>query len=290
MIVDIILSGLPIGCIYAFVALGFSLIFSSVRLLHLAQGELIMVGAYAGLLFSTVYQFPTAPLLLAACLSVAILAVIIERVIYRPIMYSHASNRIICTLAVGIILRNLIPVLGGTRPQNLPPAILGGEPLMLGARAIVPAYYWTIIISCLVMVALTALLLKTKVGLAIRATAYNRKISDLMGINTGSMLSLSFFIGGALAGIGGILAGKILFINPGMGFGVGIKGFIAAVLGGWGSLPGAVVGGLGLGLIENWVAGFISSGYKDAITFLVLVFFLIFRPQGIFGHKDQVRS
>ena len=290
MIVDIILSGLPIGCIYAFVALGFSLIYSSVRLLHLAQGEFIMIGAYTALLFATVYNFSTVPLLVASCLTVAVLAVIIERFIYRPIMHSHPSNRIICTLAVGIILRNAIPVLGGHRPESLPFSILGGEPLMLGTRAIMPAYYWTIVISVVVMAVLTFLLLKTKIGLAIRATAYNRKLSDLMGINTGFMLSLSFFIGGALAGIGGVIAGKILFLNPGMGFGVGIKGFIAAVLGGWGSLPGAVVGGLGLGLIENWVAGFISSGYKDAITFLVLVFFLIFRPQGIFGRKEQVRS
>src|SRR5512141_3051179 len=129
MIGDIILSGLPIGCIYAFVALGFSLIYSSVRLLHLAQGEFIMIGAYVGLLFATVYQFSTVPLLLAACVSVAVLAVIVERLIYRPIMNSHASNRIICTLAIGIILRPPIPVLGGNRPQHLPPAILGGEPI-----------------------------------------------------------------------------------------------------------------------------------------------------------------
>jgi branched-chain amino acid transport system permease protein len=290
MIGDIILAGLPIGCIYAFVALGFSLIYSAVRLLHLAQGDFIMVGAYIGLLFASAYHFPTIPVLLLALVGVAIMAVIIERLAYRPILHSHASNRIICTLAVGIVLKNVVQVLGGTRPQNFPDWILGGAPLILGSRAIGPVYYWTIIISAVTMIALSFLLLKTKVGLAIRATAFNRDLSNLMGINTSFMLSLSFFLGGVLAGIGGILAGKILFIVPAMGFGVGIKGFIAAVLGGWGSLPGAVIGGIGLGLVENWVAGFISSGYKDAITFLILVFFLIFRPSGILGSKEQARS
>lgn len=290
MIGDILLAGLPIGCIYAFVALGFSLIYSSVRLLHLAQGDFIMVGAYIGLLFASAYHFSTVPVLLVSLLGMGIVAVFIERFAYRPILHSHPSNRIICTLAVGIILRNVVQVLGGTRPQNFPQWILSGEPLLLGSRAIVPAYYWTIVISAVTMVGLSLLLLKTKVGLAIRATAYNRNLSNLMGVNTSFMLSLSFFLGGLLAGIGGILAGKILFIVPGMGFGVGIKGFIAAVLGGWGSLPGAVIGGIGLGLVENWVAGFISSGYKDAITFLILVFFLIFRPSGILGTKEQVRS
>jgi len=290
MIGNIILSGIPIGCIYAFVALGFSLIYSSVRLLHLAQGYLIMIGAYTGLLITSFYHIPTVPLLLSALFIVAILASLIERFIYRPIMYSHPSNRIICTLAVGIILRNIITASGSNRPENLPEWVLSGEPLVLGTRLIAPAYYWTIVISAVVMIFLTLFLMRTKVGLAIRATAFNRRLSDLMGINTSFMLTFSFFIGGALAGIGGILAGKVLFLNPGMGFGIGIKGFVGAVIGGWGSLPGAVLGGLVLGLIENWVAGFISSGYKDAITFVILVFFLIFRPQGFLGQKDEARS
>ena len=286
MFLDIILAGLPIGCIYAFVALGFSLIYSAVRLLHLAQGELIMVGAYIGLWFSSKYGFTTIPSFVMAILIVSGVAVLIERLAYRRIISAHPSNRIICTLAVGIILKNLMQVLTTSRPQSLPARILSGQPLVLGSLAIPPTYYLTIIISAVTMAGLSLFLLKTKTGLAIRATAYKRDLSDLMGINTGITLSLSFFIGGALAGIGGILAGKILFIQPTMGFTIAIKGFIAAVLGGWGSLPGAVLGGLLFGLIETCSAGLISSDYKDAITFLLLVFILIFRPRGLLGSDE----
>lgn len=284
-----LLAGLSVGCIYALVALGYSLIFASIRLLHFAQGDLLMVGGFFALTMVLTFKLGLYTGILAVMLIVAVLGFIIERFAYRPIPQHMIAARIMATLGIGLILRNLTILIWGPQPRGLPPAVFRGPPIQLPGMIIPSSYYLIVIISVALMILLTLFLGKTRMGLAMRTTAHDQSLAELMGIQTSRIMSLSFMIGSALAGAAGMLVAPITFISFNIGFSLGIKGFAAAVLGGFGNIPGAMIGGIVLGLLETFGGAFISSGYKDSVSFLVLILVLILRPRGIMG-KVQVEK
>jgi len=284
MIFDQIISGLSIGCIYALVAIGYSLIFASISLLHLAQGSLLTISGVIGLLLMTRLKVPFAGLVPLVAVILASMGFLLERFVYRNVKGSPTVG-VISTLGVNITIPNLIIILWGSEAYPFPKSVLGGSPLNLLGHSIQPVYYWIFIVVTIVVIILSVSLKRTYLGLAIRATAYNPNLASLMGMNTSITHSLSFAIGSALAGIAGLLAGKILFISYDMGSMIGIKGFVAAVIGGFGNLPGALLGGLILGVLETIGGGIISSTYKDSISFVIMIIMMIFLPSGLLGEK-----
>jgi branched-chain amino acid transport system permease protein len=285
-----LLAGLSVGCIYALVALGYSLIFASIRLLHFAQGDLLMIGGFFALTMVLTFKLGLYTGIIAVMIIAGVLGFLIERFAYRPIPQRMIAARIMSTLGIGLILRNMTILIWGPQPRGLPPAVFSGPPIHLPGMTVPPAYYLILIISVAIMILLTLFLGKTKLGLAMRTTAHDQSLAELMGIETSRVMSLSFMIGAAIAAAAGMLVAPITFISQGMGFRLGIKGFAAAVLGGFGNIPGSMIGGIVLGLLETIGGSFISSGYKDCIAFVVLILVLIFKPAGIMGkfHVEKV--
>jgi branched-chain amino acid transport system permease protein len=285
-----LLAGLSVGCIYALVALGYSLIFASIRLLHFAQGDLLMIGGFFALTMVLTFKLGLYTGIIAVMMIAGVLGFLIERFAYRPIPQRMIAARIMSTLGIGLILRNMTILIWGPQPRGLPPAVFSGPPIHLPGMTVPPAYYLILIISVAIMILLTLFLGKTKLGLAMRTTAHDQSLAELMGIETSRVMSLSFMIGAAIAAAAGMLVAPITFISQGMGFRLGIKGFAAAVLGGFGNIPGSMIGGIVLGLLETIGGSFISSGYKDCIAFVVLILVLIFKPAGIMGkfHVEKV--
>ena len=278
-----LLAGLSVGCIYALVALGYSLIFASIRLLHFAQGDLLMIGGFFALTMVLTFKLGLYTGIIAVMIIAGALGFLIERFAYRPIPQRMIAARIMSTLGIGLILRNMTILIWGPQPRGLPPVVFSGPPIHLPGMTVPPAYYLILIISVAIMILLTLFLGKTKLGLAMRTTAHDQSLAELMGIETSRVMSLSFMIGAAIAAAAGMLVAPITFVSQGMGFRLGIKGFAAAVLGGFGNIPGSMIGGIILGLLETIGGSFISSGYKDCIAFVVLILVLIFKPAGIMG-------
>ncbi len=286
MLTDLIVSGLVIGAAYSLLALGYSLIFASMRLLHLAQGDFLMLGGFVALSLVTAGVGNVFLAIIGVMAILACLGFLLERFAYKKIPYQLYAPRIIATLGVGMAVRSLASIVWGANAQTLPDNFFKGPVLVLGSMKIQPSYYWTLLIAAIVMVLLAVFLNRTKAGLAIRASAFNSDVAEIMGINASRSRTVSFVIGVALAGCAGILVAPLTFISYDMGVSLGMKGFSAAVLGGLGSIPGGMVGGLLLGLIEVFGATFISTPYKDIIAFLVLILILVFRPAGLFGQNE----
>ncbi len=289
MLFEQIISGLALGCVYGLVALGFSLIYAAFRLPHFAQGDVLMLGAVFGLIATRLIGVQFAPVLLATILSVGLVGILLERLIYRKIINHAIGPKIICTVTVGILLQNLVQVFWGGKPESFPRQGFSAISLEIGGRVFPPVYLFIFIATLIVVIFLWLILLRTKLGLGMRATAYSHELSELMGVNTNTTLLATFGIGAGLAGVGGLLIGQLILVSFSMGIVIGLKGFVAAVLGGFGNIPGALIGGLLLGVIENLGGGFISSGYKDLIAFGIMILVLIVRPAGIFGRRMETK-
>jgi len=287
MILEQLFSGLVLGCIYGLVALGFSLIYSAFQLPHFAQGDLLMLGAVIGLIASRFVGLNFVPVLLITVVGVGGIGILMERLIYRKLSKHAIGPKIICTVTVGILLQNIVLVTWGSRPQSFPDSGFSGFPIVFGDRVFPPVYTFIILVTLILVIILSILLLRTKIGLAMRATAYSHDLAELMGVKTSSTLLITFAIGAGLAGAAGLLIGQLLTISYTMGIAIGQKGFIAAVIGGFGNIPGALLGGLFLGVVENIGAGFVSSGLKDVISFGVLLLVLLVRPSGLFARVKE---
>ncbi len=281
MILAIIINGIAIGCIYGLVALGFSLIFRAMGLLNFAQGEMLTVGALTG--FSMIVSL-NLPYFLGAIIAIVVggmVAVGIERFVYAPIRKKEdvtSPRSIFATIAMLIIIANGAKAIWGSDAYSYPTI---GTVIQLGSMRIASNYLLVIAITALVMVLLNFILYKTKVGLAMRAYADDAATASLMGVLGSKVANATSFLSGALGAIGGVLLAQIYYASYSLG-GFGLKAFAAAILGGLGSVPGAVVGGLILGLFENFVAITISTAYKDAIVFAAFIVLLLFKPSGIF--------
>lgn len=292
--IDLVIIGLSIGMVYALVALGISLIFSGLDIVHFAHGEIYMIGAFIGLMLFRHLGIGYVPTLLLAVVLTGIVGVLIERLFYRRLTragggYTVAGmGMIIAGFGMSIVLQNVAYLIWG--PKALPFPVPYGRPVEIGNLALPMSYVWIIATALILMFVLNLLLKKTMIGLAIRAVAHNKDIAYLSGVNVPLMISLIFGIGCALGAAAGVLIGPINYVQVLMGISVLIKAFAAAVVGGFGSLPGAVLGGLLVGVIESLGAGYISGTYKDTYAFVLLIFVLMVKPSGILGVEAKVKA
>lgn len=293
-VIDLIIIGVSVGMVYALVALGISLIYSGLDIVHFAHGEIYMIGAFIGL---TLYKTIGLPFLLAFALAViltGIVGIVIERLFYRRLTsggggYTVAGmGMVIAGFGMSIVLQNVAFVVWGPKP--LPFNVAFGMPFEIGNLALPMSYIWIIVTALVLMFALNFVLKHTMIGLGIRAVAYNKDIAYLSGVNVPLMISMIFGIACALGGAAGILIAPINYVQVQMGIGILIKAFAAAVVGGFGSLPGAVLGGVLVGVVESLGAAFISGTYKDVYAFVLLVGVMMIKPSGILGIPAKLKA
>lgn len=288
-----IVNGISLGSIYALIALGYTMVYGIVKLINFAHGDLLMVGAYAG--YFILKNFGATPLTLVIAflfsMSIcALFAIIIERFAYRPLRQAPRLNSLITAIAVSLILQNGARVLPfiGPNPRQFPTIPIIN--IAIGNFSISNIQLLVIIFSAVLMVLLTYVINYTKIGKAMRAVSFDLKAASLMGISVNKVISFTFALGAVLAAAGGILyASAYPQIEPTMGTMPGLKAFVAAVLGGIGSVPGAMLGGYILGIAETLTKGFLSSQYADAISFSILIIILLVKPTGLLGKKIRVK-
>jgi branched-chain amino acid transport system permease protein len=273
-------AGLTAGAIYALVALGFSIVYNASHAINFAQGEFVMVGGMAAVSFVAggLPLWAAVPLAVAAA---GIVGVLVERLAIEPAGDAGTTTLIIITIGVALFLRGLAQVLWGKAIHPLP-AFGSSTPIALGGATLVPQSLWVLGGAALAVLALRWFYDRTLFGKAMRATAHNPLAARLMGIPTRGVMRVSFALAAMLGALGGVLTAPITFTSYDVGIMLGLKGFAAAMLGGLGSFGGAVAGGLLLGLVEGLGAGFVSSSYKDAIAFVVILVVLFFLPGGLF--------
>jgi len=288
-----VMNGLSLGSIYALIALGYTMVYGVLRLINFAHGDVYMVGAYTGYYLSRKLKGDEPSLLaallvmLGAMLACALLGIIIERFAYRPVRRASRLTLLITAIGVSLFLENAAQLLFGADPKFFP-SLAPRTDFILGGVRITSEQLTVIGVSVLLMLALRFFILKTRTGKAMRAVSFNQDAAKLMGISTDRIIAITFALGSALAAAAGVLIGmQIPKIDPLMGILYGLKAFVAAVLGGIGNVPGAVVGGLLIGNSEVMVVGYLSSTYRDAIAFAILILVLLLRPQGIFGRVQR---
>jgi branched-chain amino acid transport system permease protein len=290
-----VIFGLTIGVVYGIVALGISLIYSGLDIVHFAHGEVYMFGAFLGLVLSRDVGIPYPMALVGAMILAALLGVFIERVFYRRLTRSGGGytvagmGMIICGFGMSVALMNVAFLIWGADAEPFPVEFVI-PPLEVNDISIPPSYLLTAVVSVFLMGVLNYFLRKTKYGLAIRAVAHNKDIAFLMGINVPMFISLIFGLACALAAAAGVLIGPMQSVQVEMGYLMLMKAFAAAVVGGFGSLPGALLGGVMVGVFENLGAAYISASHKDIYAFLLLILVLMFRPAGLFGVEAKVKA
>lgn len=283
---QVLVNGLIAGAIYALVALGFSLIYSTNRFMHFAHGAVVALGAYLVFLFFSVLKFDFWLAVLATVVLSALMGGLLNELFYKPLRQRKASSAIllIASVVLLIVLESFILLFFGADVKTI-----GFLPIEKGVEIagaiITPLQMVVIAVSVLLFIGLFLFLKKTRLGKALRAVADNPQTAEVFGISSEKMFSYSFLIGSAIAGLAGILVGLEQNLAPTMGTNLVIKGFTGAVIGGVGNVPASVLGSFLLGIVENFGILFLPSGYKDAIAFVILFLFLIVRPQGLLGIK-----
>ncbi len=297
MLFQQLINGLTVGGVYALIALGYTMVYGILELINFAHGEIYMLGAYLGIIFLGLF---TATGLTSLSLPLSLLCAIllstlvcsaygysIEKIAYRPLRNAPRLSPLISAIGMSIFLQNYVMLTQGATDKVFPHLIGSYGFDLLGAR-ITYQQAFIIILSFLVMVSLQLFVMRTRMGKAMRAVAQDKVMASLLGININAVISLTFIIGSGLAAIAGIMVAMYYgLVNYSIGYIAGIKAFTAAVLGGIGSIPGAMFGGIFLGFVESMGAGYISSEYKDAYAFLVLIVVLLIRPAGIFGRSVE---
>lgn len=279
--VQFLLSGVAVGTIYAFSALGFTLIFNASKVINFAQGEFIMLGGMLAVFFTEAgLPLPVAALL--AVLVPTLLGMAIEKVAIKPARNAEVIALIIITIGLSLVIRGLVQISLGKSVHTLP-SFSAAQPLHLLGAVLHPQIPWVLGVTLVVMVGLWLFFHRTLYGKMILATSFNPLAARLMGINTGRVMSASYGMAAGLGALGGLLITPVTMTSYDVGIMLGLKGFVGAVLGGMGNGVGAVVGGLLVGVAEALVAGYISSAYKDAVPFLLIFAILFLRPQGLFG-------
>jgi len=282
-----LLSGLTVGAIYALVALGFSIIYNASHVINFAQGEFVMIGGMATVSLLGA-GLPLAPAALAAVALAALIGLLLARFAVQPARGASVVTLIIITIGASILLRGLASLVWDKRIHALP-AFSGEAPIAVAGATLAPQSLWVIGVAALIVGGLWGFFNRTLTGKAILAVSHNRLAAQLMGISVRRVLLVSFALSAALGALAGILIAPITFTSWDVGVMLGLKGFAAAILGGMGSGPGAVVGGLTLGLLESLGAGYVSSAYKDAIAFIVMLVVLMLMPGGLLGGRAAER-
>lgn len=290
-----LINGLALGSILALIALGYTMVYGILRFINFAHGDLFMLGAFAGFYISpavaAVLPGPSLGsglvVLGLAMLICAVLGVVIERVAYRPLRRRPKLSVLITAIGISLFLENTGQLVFGATPKKFPEIIPVYPVLKFGGLSITSSQLIVLGVTLLLLIALRHIVLKTRMGMAMRALAFNPEAAALMGINTDWIVSFTFGLGSALAAAAGILFAIVYpSIDPLMGIMPGLKAFVAAVLGGIGNLPGAALGGILIGVTETLVAGYLSSTYRDAIAFGILILILLVKPSGLLGKKE----
>lgn len=281
-----LINGLQTGSVYALVALGYSMVYGIIKLLNFAHGDIIMVGAYMVYYAIASFALPPIVAVILAVVVSTLLGVTVEKVAYTPLRSAPRLSLLITAIGVSFLLENGAQLIFGADQKSMDPMVTGS--ISLGGIGISYAAIVTIVVSVIAMVILTIVVNKTKIGKAMRAVSEDMGAAQLMGISLNKTISMTFAIGSALAGIGSVLyLCAYPQASPTMGSMLGIKAFVAAVLGGIGSIPGAMIGGFVIGVLEALVAAAGFSMWKDAAVFLILIIVLVFKPTGILGKKIQ---
>lgn len=277
-----ILNGIQIGSIYALVALGYTMVYGIIKLINFAHGDIIMVGAYVTWYLIAKLSIPAWVAIVLAVVGCSALGMVIEKVAYKPLRKSARISLLITAIGISFLLENLAQLIFTANPRMFTNLFPGN--MNLGSLTVPNNTVVTILVSVALMVGLTLLVDKTKIGKAMRAVSEDNDTAQLMGINVSSTISFTFGLGSALAALAAVLyCCSYTQINPTMGSMLGLKAFVAAVLGGIGSLPGAMVGGLVIGISESLTKGYVASSYADAIVFGILIVVLLIKPTGFFG-------
>jgi len=293
-----VFNGLSLGSIYALIALGYTMIYGILRFINFAHGDVFMVGAFFFFFFSILFGFSSmgngigsiflaVGILIGAMFICSVLGFTIEKLAYKPLRNSPKLTILITAIVVSLFLEYTGQLIFGADPKSFP-TLIENKPVLNLSGAVIGTNPLVVLITALVlMFILRIIVMKTKIGTAMRAVSYNQTAASLMGININAVISFTFIIGSSLAAAAGVLYGiNYPSIDPLMGILPGLKAFVAAVLGGIGNIPGAALGGMIIGVVETFVTGYISPTYRDAIAFGILILILLFKPTGILGKKE----
>lgn len=283
VLIQQIINGVSLGSIYALIALGYTMVYGIIKLINFAHGDIYMVGAYVSFFAVTMANMSIVPALIVSMIVTALLGMLVERLAYAPLRHAPRISVLITAIGMSFLLEYGSMYFVSPTPRTFP-EVVGNLAYNIGGFVINGQQLLIFAITIILMIILTYVVQKTRVGQAMRAVSFDTETAQLMGINADRIINFTFGIGSALAAAGGVLVGVYYnSIDPLMGIMPGLKAFVAAVFGGIGSIPGAMAGGILLGVIEALVSGFISSTFRDAAAFAILILVLLFRPSGIFG-------
>lgn len=285
-----LVNGIGLGSIYALVAIGFSITYSILRLINFAHGDILMIGSYGALFLLISLKLPLVFGLLGAMIFAILVGLTVERIAYRPLRGASEEAMLITSIAISILIENIGIMTVSAQPRKFVFPEIFSQSHQIAGITISNMTLLTVGVAILLMISLTLFVKHTRLGIAMRACSENIRVARLMGIDINIVVALAFAIGSALAAVAGaMLGGQYGRIDPLMGFIPGLKAFVAAVIGGIGSIPGAVIGGYALGLFEILLVGFIPvayTGYRDAFVFVLLILVLLLRPNGILGSAE----
>ncbi|UFS69959.1 branched-chain amino acid ABC transporter permease [Geomonas sp. RF6] len=287
-IAQFLISGLATGAIYALIGLSFSIIFNSTGIINFAQGEFVMLGGVLTIFCISTLQLPLILAVAAAICGTTVVGIVLERCAVRPLKNATPLSLILITIGASILIRGVTMLLWGKDTQALS-AFSGNTPIDLAGATILPQHLWIFGVTVVVLVANRYFFYHTITGKAMRACSFNRRAANLVGISVQRMVLFSFVISAAVGSLAGVIIAPLTMTSYDVGIMLGLKGFCAAIMGGMGSGVATVLGGLILGILESLGAGLVSSGYKDAIAFFILLLILFVRPQGLFKKGETER-
>jgi branched-chain amino acid transport system permease protein len=286
---QLLVSGLAMGSIYALVALGFVLINNAAGVVNFAQGEFVMVPAFFAVMLLARVHLPFFPAYVLTLVGIGAFGLVFERVCYYPLRNRTFLPVIISTIGASLFMKNGAQLVFGTEPLN-PPKPVPSAPIMVGQVAIDPQYILILGVTIIMLILQYLFFEKTNLGRKLQATAQDKEMSRLLGIRISVMIAITFVYSSILGGVAGILVGPVFYVTKDMGGLLGLKAFCSAIVGGFGSVPGAILGGFLLGIIEQYSAYYISSAYRDGFAFIILIAVLLFRPMGFFGEKVSEKA
>lgn len=283
-LLQVLLSGVTLGCIYAVIALGFTLTIVAANIVNFAYGEWVTYGAFFAATFATTLDYPLLPALLLTVLCTAAIGFVFQWLVFAPLEGKHFLSVVLATVGVGIAMQSAATLIWGPYPLAVRP-FFGSNAFNVGGVAVLPQNLIIIGLTFSLIMALQVMLTRSPLGLRVQATAQDPEASRLMGIRLRRMRTMTACVSAALAGLAAFLVAPVQVVTVTLGFSLMLKGFAATILGGWGSLKGAIVGGLTVGIVESVTATYVSTYYKDAISFAIIIAVLLVRPRGIFGEK-----
>lgn len=281
---QLLVNGLAMGSIYALVAVSFVLVFKAVGIVNFAAGEIVVLGGYTGVLLANTLGFPLPVALIGTLVLMSAFGYAFQLVAYQPLRGRPFLVVAISTLAVGIIITNVLLLTFGPAPKKLD-ALLSTTTVSISGVFIVVQHLVIVVVTILTLVLVNYLFTRTNLGQRMMATAQDAEMSRLLGINVDRMVAITFVLSCALAGLAGFLVAPILYLVPTMGLGLALKGFAAAIIGGFGEVRGAIAGGVAIGVGEIMLAGYVSSSYRDVFIFVIVLAFLYFRPEGLLAGR-----